>query len=59
MDRLLERVAYVMRPEETEAMPGVQNAFDRAMEAREVSRRAIRVGITARDRFLTRSRPGI
>lgn len=45
----MKRVAYVMRPGETEAMAGVQNAFDRAMEAREVSRRAIRPGITARE----------
>jgi Xaa-Pro aminopeptidase len=45
----MKRVAYVMRPGETEAMPGVQNAFDRAIEAREVSRRAIRPGITARE----------
>jgi Xaa-Pro aminopeptidase len=43
----MKRVAYVMRPGETEAMAGVQNAFDRAIEAREVSRRAIRPGITA------------
>ena len=45
----MKRVAYVLRPGETEAMPGVQNAFDRALEAREASRRAIRPGITARE----------
>ncbi|MDH3733016.1 MAG: M24 family metallopeptidase [Gemmatimonadota bacterium] len=45
----MKRVAYVMRSGETEAMASVQNAFDRAMAAREVSRRAIRPGITARE----------
>ncbi|WP_419940345.1 M24 family metallopeptidase [Candidatus Palauibacter sp.] len=45
----MKRVAYVLRPGETEAMPGVQNAFDQAMAARAVSRRAIRPGITARE----------
>ncbi len=45
----MKRVAYVLRPGETEALAGVQNAFDRAMEARYVSRRAIRPGITARE----------
>ncbi len=45
----MKRVAYVLRPGETEAMPGVQNAFDRALEARAVSRKAIRPGITARE----------
>jgi Xaa-Pro aminopeptidase len=43
----VKRVAYVLREGETEAMPSIQNAFDRAMEARAVSRRAIRPGITA------------
>ncbi|WP_419936078.1 M24 family metallopeptidase [Candidatus Palauibacter sp.] len=45
----MKRVAYVLRPSETEAMPGVQNAFDQAIAARAVSRRAIRPGITARE----------
>lgn len=45
----MKRVAYVLRAGETEAMAGVRNAFDRALEAREVSRRAIRPGITARE----------
>jgi Xaa-Pro aminopeptidase len=45
----MKRVAYVMRPGETEAMAGVQNAFDTAIEARETSRRAIRPGVTARE----------
>jgi len=45
----MKRVAYVLRPGETEAMPGIQNAFDRALEARAVARRAIRSGITARE----------
>ncbi|MCG8468880.1 MAG: M24 family metallopeptidase [Gemmatimonadetes bacterium] len=45
----MKRVAYVLRSSETEAMPSVQHAFDRAIAAREVSRRAIRPGITARE----------
>ncbi|MDX1394410.1 MAG: M24 family metallopeptidase [Gemmatimonadota bacterium] len=45
----MKRVAYVLPPGETEALASVQNAFDRAIEAREVSRRAIRPGITARE----------
>lgn len=45
----MKRVAYVLRPGETQAMPGVQNAFDKALEARRVSRTAIRPGITARE----------
>jgi len=43
----VKRVAYVLGEGETEAMPSIRIAFDRAMEARAVSRRAIRPGITA------------
>jgi Xaa-Pro aminopeptidase len=44
----MKRIAYVLRPEETEAPAGLRHAFDRAVEAREVVRRAIRTGITAK-----------
>ncbi len=45
----LKRVAYVLREGETEAQPSIQHAFDRAMEARAVSRRAIRPWVTAQE----------
>jgi Xaa-Pro aminopeptidase len=45
----LKRVAYVLREGETEAQPSIQHAFDRAMAARAVSRRAIRPWVTAQE----------
>lgn len=43
----MKRIAYVLREGETAAPPGLQNAFDRGREAREVIRRTIRPGPTA------------
>ncbi|MDX1644741.1 MAG: M24 family metallopeptidase [Thermoanaerobaculia bacterium] len=44
----MKRIAYVLRAGETEAPAGIGNAFDRAVEARQVVRGAIRAGITAK-----------
>lgn len=43
----MKRIAYVLGDGETEAPAGLRYAFDRAVEAREVVRGAIRAGITA------------
>ncbi|MEZ4584922.1 MAG: M24 family metallopeptidase [Gemmatimonadales bacterium] len=43
----VKRIAYVLKPGETAAPPGIQRAFDRALEVREVIRRTIRPGPTA------------
>jgi Xaa-Pro aminopeptidase len=43
----MKRIAYVLREGETSAPAGIQNAFDRGMEARAVVRRTIRAGKTA------------
>ncbi len=45
----MKRVAYAMRPGETDAPPGIRNAFEQALAARAVSRGAIRAGVTARE----------
>ena len=45
----MKRVAYVLRDGETAAPAGLQNAFDRAKEARDVVRRSIRAGVTAKE----------
>ena len=47
----MKRTAYVLREGETEVPAGFQNAFDRAVEAREVIKNTIRPGITAADNF--------
>ena len=47
----MKRTAYVLREGETEVPAGFQNAFDRAVEAREVIKNAIRPGLTAADNF--------
>ena len=47
----MKRTAYVLREGETEAPAGFQNAFDRAVEAREVIKSTIRPGLTAADNF--------
>jgi Xaa-Pro aminopeptidase len=43
----VKRIAYVLKPGETKAPPGIQNAFDRAIEVREVLRKNIKPGPTA------------
>lgn len=45
----IKRVAYVLKPGETEVPESFQRAFRLAVEAREVIRRAIRAGITAQE----------
>jgi Xaa-Pro aminopeptidase len=42
----MKRIAYVLKDGETQAPLGIQNAFDRAVAAREVVRRAIKPGRT-------------
>jgi len=42
----MKRIAYVLKDGETQAPRGIQNAFDRAVAAREVVRRAIKTGRT-------------
>ncbi len=43
----MKRIAYVLREGETEAPKGLQNAFDRAREARTLVAGAIRAGVRA------------
>ena len=43
----MKRVAYVLREGETEAPPGIQNAFDRAIEVRDVMKASIKPAATA------------
>ncbi len=43
----MKRVAYVLREGETEAPPGIQRAFDRAMEVRDVMKASIKPAPTA------------
>ncbi len=45
----MKRVAYVLDEGETAAPPGIQNAFDRGLEARTVLKGAIRAGRTAQE----------
>lgn len=45
----MKRIAYVLRQGETEAPEGLRHAFKRALEARQVVRAAIQVGVTARE----------
>jgi Xaa-Pro aminopeptidase len=42
----MKRIAYVLKDGETQAPSGIQNAFDRAVAAREVVKRAIQPGRT-------------
>lgn len=44
----MKRTAYVLREYETEAPPGIQRAFDRAVEVRNVMKDAIKPAPTAR-----------
>jgi len=43
----MKRIAYVVREDETEAPAGIRNAFDRAVEVRDVMKDAIRPAPTA------------
>ncbi len=45
----MKRIAYVLRDAELSAPPGIQNAFDRAREVRDIIRRTIKPGPTAAD----------
>ncbi len=43
----MKRIAYVLKEGETEVPPGIQNAFDKSMEVREIIRKTIKPGVTA------------
>jgi Xaa-Pro aminopeptidase len=43
----MKRIAYVLKPGETEVPPGIQNAFDQGRRVREVVRANIKPGLTA------------
>ncbi len=43
----MKRLAYVLKDGETQAPPGIQNAFDQAVKVRQVIRSNIRIGLTA------------
>jgi len=43
----IQRMAYVLRDDETEIPEGIQHAFNQALKAREVIRKTIKVGRTA------------
>jgi Xaa-Pro aminopeptidase len=43
----MKRIAYVLKPGETEVPPGIQHAFDQGRRVREVIRKNIRPGLTA------------
>lgn len=45
----MKRLAYVLKERETKAPPGFQNAFDQALKVREVIRKNIKVGLTAKE----------
>ena len=43
----MKRIAYVLKEGETAVPPGIQNAFDQGLKARDVVRRSIKAGPTA------------
>ena len=43
----MKRIAFVLQEGETEAPPGIQNAFDQGLKVREVVRGNIKTGLTA------------
>ncbi len=45
----MKRIAYVLRQGETEVPAGLQNAFQKGLEARRLVRRSIRAGVTAQE----------
>jgi len=45
----MKRIAYVLRKDETRIPEGLQNAFDQAVKVREVIRKNIKVGLTAKE----------
>ncbi len=47
----MKRIAYVLKPGETAAPPGIQNAFDRALHVRDLIKRTIRPGRTAQENY--------
>jgi len=44
----MKRIAYVLKKGETEVPPGIQNAFDQGRKVRDVIRRTIKPGVTAK-----------
>jgi Xaa-Pro aminopeptidase len=45
----MKRIAYVLREGETEAPPGIQHAFDRAVEVRDIMKATIKPAPTAQE----------
>lgn len=45
----MKRMAYVLREGETAVPPGIQNAFDQAVEVRSIIKRSIKAGVTAKE----------
>lgn len=45
----MKRMAYVLREGETAVPPGIQNAFDQAVEVRSIIKNTIKAGVTARE----------
>lgn len=45
----MKRMAYVLREGENAVPPGIQNAFDRAVEVRSIIKQTIKPGLTARE----------
>lgn len=45
----MKRMAYVLREGETAVPPGIQNAFDQAVEVRNIIKQTIRAGVTAKE----------
>ena len=45
----MKRMAYVLREGETAAPPGIQNAFDQAVIVRDIIKKTIKAGVTAKE----------
>jgi Xaa-Pro aminopeptidase len=45
----MKRMAYVLQEGETDVPPGIQNAFDQAVEVRTIIKETIKPGVTARE----------
>jgi len=45
----MKRMAYVLQEGETAVPPGIQNAFDRAVEVRTIIKETIKPGVTAKE----------
>ncbi|MCE7990499.1 MAG: M24 family metallopeptidase [Roseivirga sp.] len=45
----MKRIAYVLREGETEVPPGIQNAFDQGVKVRDIIKKTIKPGVTAKE----------